>query len=117
MTNILAREEDGRREIKVEGHSGYSSMGSDIVCSAISILCFTLLSVVTERADKRLDMKYEQRDGYFYLSFSKKCDESLKAVFYAVCNGFQMLSEQYENCVSLRFLQNRGEILVKDVQQ
>lgn len=117
MTNIYIRDDDGCAELKVEGHSGYAASGSDIVCSAISILCFTLLSALMERDDRRMNLKYQQKDGYFYLSFSHWNNESLKAIFYAVCNGFQLVAEQYNNYVSLRFFSNRGEILNKDVQQ
>lgn len=117
MTNIEINEKDHRLELKVEGHSGYASSGNDIVCSAISILCFTLLTAVMERDERLLNMRYQQKDGYFYLSFSNTYDKCLKAIFYAVCNGFQMLTEQYPKHVSLRFLQNRGEILNKVMQQ
>lgn len=117
MTNIEIREKDGRFELKVEGHSGYASRGSDIVCSAISILCFTLLNEIMEKDEKALKMRYQQKDGYFYLSFSNRHDECLKAVFYAVCNGLQMVAEQYPKFVLLRFFTNRGEILHKVMQQ
>lgn len=117
MTNIEIKDQDGRCELKVEGHSGYSSAGTDIVCSAISILCFTLLNEVMEKQDKALKIQHQQKDGYFFISFSNKYDRCLKAVFYAVCNGLQMVAEQYPKHVLLRFLTNRGEILHKDMQQ
>lgn len=117
MTNIEISEKDGRFELKVEGHSGYASSGSDIVCSAISILCFTLLNAVLEKNERALNMRYQQKDGYFYLYFINTYDECLKAVFYAVCNGLQMVAEQYQEYVSLRFFSNRGEILNKVMQQ
>lgn len=117
MTKIEAKAGNRKMELRVEGHSGYSSSGTDIVCSAISILCFTLLNAVMEHRDKPLKMSYQQKDGYFFLNFFHCNDEGLKAVFYAVCNGFQMLTEQYPDYVSFRFLTNRGEILHKDVQQ
>lgn len=117
MTKIDIREEKGRFILEADGHSGYSSRGSDIVCSAVSILCFTLLNTVMEKDDKKLCITYKQKDGYFYLSFIHHEDECLKAVFYAVCNGLQMLSEQYGEYVSLRFFTNRGEIINKVMQQ
>ena len=115
MTNIEIREQDGKYELEVKGHSGYGSAGTDIVCAAISILCFTLLNEVMEKQDKALNMSYQQKDGYFFLKFFNKHDECLKAVFCAVCNGLQMVAEQYPKHVLLRFLTNRGEILHKDM--
>ena len=117
MTNIEAKDGNRKMELKVEGHSGYSSSGTDIVCSAISILCFTLLNAVMEQQNKPLKMSYQQKDGYFSLTFFHCNDKCLKAVFYAVCNGFQLLAEQYPDYVSLRFLTNRGEILNRNMQQ
>lgn len=117
MTNIEVKSGNRKMELTVEGHSGYSSSGTDIVCAAISILCFTLLNAVMEQQDKPLKTSYQKKDGYFSLNFFHCNDECLKAVFYAVCNGFQLLAERYPEYVSLRFLTNRGEILNKNMQQ
>ena len=62
MTNIEIKDQDGRCELKVEGHSGYSSAGTDIVCSAISILCFTLLNMTVLPVHVRIDLYCEGKN-------------------------------------------------------
>ena len=67
MTKIFYREYYDRYLLIVEGHSGFGEKGKDIVCSAVSILVYTLLNMLKdEESDKHLILRREViNDGYF----------------------------------------------------
>ncbi len=48
--------------VRVSGHSGYASAGSDIVCAAVSSMLMLTLNTVTERFGCEADIKVDE-DG------------------------------------------------------
>lgn len=105
MTKVYFREYYDRYLIIVEGHSGFNEKGKDIVCSAVSILVYTLLNMLKdEESDKRLILRREVvRDGYFCVEvepfeFSKS---RTKGIIDTVIMGLALLNEEYPKNVKL----------------
>lgn len=99
MTKILYREYYDKTLIIIEGHSGFSSRGKDIVCAGISTLVFTLVNCVRdEEADGRLKIIREIiRDGYVCLEFESFdfAKQRISGITDACITGLLMLQEQY----------------------
>lgn len=106
MTTVYHREYYDRLLIAVEGHSGFSESGSDIVCAGVSALTYTLLNcMLDEEAAGNIKLiRNIVRDGYIHLEiecfdFSM---ERIKGMFDACVTGLLMLEENYPEFVSFR---------------
>ena len=105
MTKVYYREYYDRYLLIVEGHASFGEKGKDIVCSAVSILVYTLLNMLKdEESDKRLKLKREiVRDGYFCVEiepfdFSKN---RTKGIIDTVVMGLALLNQEYPDNVKL----------------
>ena len=105
MTTVFYREYYDRYLLIVEGHASFSEKGKDIVCSAVSILVYTLLNMLKdEESDKRLKLKREiVRDGYFCVEiepfdFSK---HRTKGIIDTVVMGLALLNQEFPDNVRL----------------
>ena len=105
MTTVFYREYYDKYLLIVEGHASFSEKGKDIVCSAVSILVYTLLNMLKdEESDKRLKLKREiVRDGYFCVEiepfdFSKN---RTKGIIDTVVMGLALLNQEYPDNVKL----------------
>lgn len=105
MTKVYYREYYDKYLLTVEGHSNFNEKGKDIVCSAVSILVYTLLNMLKdEESDKHLILRREVvRDGYFCVEiepfdFSK---QRTKGIIDTVVMGFSLLNEEYPGFVKL----------------
>jgi uncharacterized protein YsxB (DUF464 family) len=90
----------------VEGHSGHGKKGSDIVCSACSILAYTLAGIVESEKENDSFMKeptIEMKDGKITIECEPKpahYNEILHA-FYVVETGYNLLKHNYPDNVEL----------------
>ena len=105
MTRVYYREYYDKYLLIVEGHSAFGDKGKDIVCSAVSILVYTLLNMLKdEEADKRLILRREVvHDGYFCVEiepfdFSK---QRTQGIVDTVIMGLALLNEEYPEYVKL----------------
>lgn len=79
---------------KVTGHSGYSTEGSDIVCSAVSALTQTALLGLLKVA--KADVDYEIDEGYLCCKVRKTGSRAVSAMCYAI------LETMYEGILNIR---------------
>ena len=105
MTKVFYREYYDHYLLILEGHSGFSEKGKDIVCSAVSILIYTLLNMLKdEESDKHLKIRREIiNDGYFCVEiepfdFSK---ERTKGIIDTVIMWLSLLNDEYPENVKL----------------
>ena len=90
----------------VEGHSGHGIKGSDIVCSACSILAYTLAAIV--ESEKKNDVfirepTIEMKDGRITVECepnSQHYNEILHA-YYVVETGYDLLAHNYPENIEL----------------
>ena len=52
MTKVTFTENDEILSMRIEGHAGYSEYGTDIVCSSVSILAYTVAKIVNDALGK-----------------------------------------------------------------
>lgn len=103
MTKVLYREYYDRTLIIIEGHSGFSEKGEDVVCAGVSTLVFTLINCVyDEEADGRLKLiRKIVRDGYVCLEIESFdfAKERISAITDTCITGLLMLCEHYPQYV------------------
>lgn len=95
MTEVRFYEDSKEFSIEIKGHAGYAEMGSDIVCSAISILIQTLeshMDVVAAQTDSEI------RDGYCWVY--AKGDEAIES-FRTILTGFRLIEAAYPEYISI----------------
>ena len=95
--------------LKVNGHAGMDDKGHDIVCSAASILTYTIaqyLQYVDKQSGLREKPKIEIKDGDA-LIVAKPTEEYMGEVlnaFFVAEVGFSLLSHNYPQYVELKML-------------
>ena len=69
MINIrISRFENGTPSgFTVKGHAGYAQAGSDIICAAVSALCYTAAGYFESGEKYGFRILYEERDGFMKL--------------------------------------------------
>ena len=84
-------------EVTASGHAGYAPKGQDIVCSAVSILLYTLIAAL---GDDVIDLRMEEGDRMVKWKATKVTN--IKAG--VVNEGFRLLAQGYPAYISYRFV-------------
>ena len=103
---------DGQRlTLRVSGHAGYAAAGHDIVCSACSILTYTVAEVVaSEKYALLTEPEINLTEGFGTVSceaIPARYAEMLR-LYEVVMAGFAILAYNYPNHVKI---QSFGEAL------
>lgn len=90
------------------GHTGYASAGRDILCSAVSVLCYTLAAYlekaremgtianfISDFSDGNVHMRYDLADTFGI----EKTEEAVSAILL----GFTLLEENYPDHIETDF--------------
>ena len=88
---MTVRADYGR--ITVHGHAGYAPKGQDIVCSAASILLYTLAASL---GDDLHDVKIEEGDSRLTWRVNKKNNQTQATIL----QGFRLLAGTYPDHVT-----------------
>lgn len=106
---IFTREGNYYKSLEMSGHANYDVHGSDIVCSAASVLGFTLINYFTEVVgismdNLKLEINEAEEASELYVELLEG-DDYMKE---SVQNGFEFfrigavgLVESYENYIEL----------------
>lgn len=97
MTRIkVSLEKDGSFELHAKGHAGYARAGEDIVCSAVSILIFTMLESIDEK-DLSFPPVVIMESGRTLVRVRPKNENRGKicGVFDVICKGFELLQKNF----------------------
>lgn len=95
------RNTDGKIvQFTVDGHSGFSEEGKDIVCASVSSTVWMTLNGIEKQ--KLAELKYEERDGYVNCHISEDRSASADAMLESLISFMDELSKQYGKyiCVS-----------------
>lgn len=99
MTKVFYREYYDRTLVIIEGHSGFSESGGDVVCAGVSTLVFTLVNCIhdEEAADRLKLIRNIVRDGYVCLEIESFdfAKERISAITDTCITGLLMLCEHY----------------------
>lgn len=86
-------------EVNVEGHAFYADSGNDIVCSAISILCYAIGNQMLLIDENNINIEIDE--GKFNI-VSKKYNKDINLLFETLINGFKMINENYPNNLKIQ---------------
>lgn len=98
MVNVDFCQIDGELILSVTGHAGMDNTGKDIVCSAVSILIYTLAQRLKDIAAPKIHLKNGNAIISIKLHRNKK---AVKEAFLTVKTGFLLLAENYPQCVKI----------------
>lgn len=103
MTNIRYRYNDYTKThyLDVFGHANYKK-GDDIVCSAVSILCYTLDKSLKKYADYA-DIQSKSFNGHYiiYADVLPERHNEIKNAFDTIMCGFELLADNYPENVNI----------------
>lgn len=80
--------------LRAEGHAGAGTKGEDIVCAALSILNWTLISAAEEF---NLHLFLDEKNGIseVWCDPEEKDEERCRFLFDTMAAGYQMLGERF----------------------
>ena len=86
--------------LSLEGHAGLDIRGEDIVCSACSILLWTLVVAAQEF---NMDLKLDKDSGKADVSClpDQGNEEKCRYLFNVIASGLEMLAEKYPEHVEM----------------
>ena len=95
MTKITYYDQGDEISINIEGHAGYDKIGSDIVCSAISILGQTLLAYLDTDHDV---FRYSLKEGKIW-AYAK--GRHVRTAFNVIMAGYWLIQNSYPDYLSV----------------
>ena len=107
MTSVAYEQEGDVFRLAVLGHAGYAEDGGpDIVCSAVSMLCCTVVRCMEEAREcedlVHLELVVKSGEVRVECEAALGCRERLEEVFRVILVGFGLLQEKYPGVVDLR---------------
>lgn len=105
MTRVCVYRKNHITEIEVSGHAEYAETGKDIVCSAVSTLCYTMLDWVRNSYDIiDFQNRVNETDGYFYLRAIPRpgSEDRVEPVLDAISNGWKLIADAYPDHVTFK---------------
>lgn len=99
MTTVLVKKKKNGRYagFVCTGHAGYGHSGTDIVCSAVSVLTFNTVNAVERFAGQEMDVTAGQKDGVLEVRFKNPVNESTQLLMNAMVLGLQSVAQEYGN--------------------
>ena len=92
--------------LEVSGHAGQAEMGKDIVCSAVSILTYTLAATIEGmELDKQADhveVKLESGDAVIQAHCrDSKAFDSMTQALHVIGTGYRLIEQNYPEYVQV----------------
>lgn len=113
MIRIIYHRDKNR--VSMEGHAGSGEPGHDLVCASVSILAYTLASIVKDMGEGvRRGFTVDLNDGEALISCNPIEDyrRPITLVFDTICTGFELLAQEYTDNVSFEVVDEKeGEKL------
>ncbi|MDD3692586.1 MAG: ribosomal-processing cysteine protease Prp [Oscillospiraceae bacterium] len=104
MVTVKFNKKGNRHKITIEGHAGYNP-GLDIVCSAVSMLSFTLLQALKDEHEngnlRYLNMRHDSGNVHVVADTKKLFCERLQTIINTIFLGFELLAAKYPEHVEL----------------
>jgi len=89
---------------EIFGHSNYDESGKDIVCSAVSILAYTLLNsinVIGKTEEKNIRIEENENDGLLLVKLENS-NKKINLLFENFLIGIELLKENYSEYITLK---------------
>lgn len=96
MTTVLIKKtDDGYKGFTCTGHAGYAESGSDIVCSAVSVLVINTINAMEAFANERMEVIAGEEDGVIDVTFVNPVNEKTKLLMDTMVLGLESIEKQY----------------------
>lgn len=82
---------------KSAGHAGYAAEGSDIICSAVSVLVINTINSIETFTDDRFIVTSDEQSGVIDLSFNSDLSHDTMLLMNAMVLGLKMIQADYNN--------------------
>ena len=113
ITAVLYREGKNLTGCRIEGHSGWSTAGSDIVCAAVSILGCTCVNALESVCGViPIITEYNEKNGVLAFELPEmREDENEKAqiLMGALRQGLNDLTAEYPQNVTFSIIERRKQ--------
>ncbi|TYQ16339.1 UNVERIFIED_CONTAM: hypothetical protein Cloal_2868 [Acetivibrio alkalicellulosi] len=100
--NIVRDKDHYIREFTVKGHAGFSEPGSDIICSAVSVLAYTAAGALEDMVGIS---GYVEKDGYMRcfvpMDISGDRKQMANIILETIVLGFKQIELSYRKYVSV----------------
>lgn len=99
-------------ELSVTGHAGAAEKGKDIVCSAVSMLFYTLAQAVADSEDMLTEAPViEIEDGNGSVSCKPKGVflATMQRTYWTVLTGFELAAHEYKEYINFTVEGQKGE--------
>jgi len=92
---------EGRiRGFCLTGHAGYAEEGSDIVCSAVSVLAINTVNALEQLTDEPFDGEEDPDGGYLQVTFPGVPGHDAGLLLDALELGMRSLAENYPQYIA-----------------
>ena len=81
--------------LSISGHAGYGDSGSDIICSAVSILAYTLANSIETYTDVKFNCHIDEESGDFLFSFVDDYDDGALLLLNSCILGIKSIKDEY----------------------
>lgn len=99
-------------ELEITGHAGADVKGKDIVCSACSMLFYTLAESLN-RSDEMLKkhpiIKMDDGNGYIKCRPKKEYQGNITLIYWTILNGIELLAEEYSQYITFKVIGGKEE--------
>jgi uncharacterized protein len=96
MTNAeIYYKEDMPVGFHVEGHAGYAESGSDIICSAISVLTINTVNSVEKLIGDSFSLQTQEADGVMDFKLDEHCTRASVLLLKSLELGLEGIEDQY----------------------
>lgn len=89
---------------EISGHAGYAAAGEDIVCSAVTVLCFNTVNAVERFTDIPFQCEAdEKRGGYLKVLFPTEgmADHDTQLLLETLVMGLSDIASEYNKYLTL----------------
>ncbi len=89
--------------LSVEGHAGQAEKGKDIVCSAVSILFYTLAQAIVDSADLLEEepvINIEDGNGIVSCKPNQTFLGTIQRTYWTILTGIELLADEYKEYIN-----------------
>ncbi|MBN2544675.1 MAG: ribosomal-processing cysteine protease Prp [Spirochaetes bacterium] len=93
------------RELKINGHSGFDVKNKDIVCSAVSILVYSVILTLKKYNDIRFDLIDNNEELNLKINgLNEDIEAELRGMSLMFVNGIKLLEKNYTDNLKLTLI-------------
>lgn len=78
----------------ISGHAGYAESGSDIYCSAVSILAINTINSIEKFTSAKIDVKSDEEKGIIELEFLSDVCENAEILMKSLVLGLESVRDE-----------------------